>query len=218
MARHRTLESALRTCSRKMCRRVDLAGVSLQSTIPTEIGAVRGVTELDLHSTGVHGSIPTELGRLTQVTFLYLYANALVGTIPTEIAGLQALKRMRVGSNPELCTRPTSQLPTALLPRQLPPCPPPPPPAPPHPPSPVPISALPPAGTGSSPQDQQRLTRAFLGLGLACALAGSVLCAALAVRHWRLLRPSSTIGNRRLGDEPLDEQNDELLIDEGGAS
>ena len=62
------------------------------STIPTEIGLLTQLTALKMHGNDLQGTIPTEIGLLsTQLVELYLYRNKLVGTIPTEIQLLSNL-------------------------------------------------------------------------------------------------------------------------------
>lgn len=58
------------------------------TTIPTELGWLTGLTELRLAANSLNGTIPTEIGLLTNLETVTLQLNFLTGTIPTEIGKL----------------------------------------------------------------------------------------------------------------------------------
>ena len=63
----------------------------LSGTIPSEIGLLTSLKELDLRSTGVAGPIPEELFSLTKLEALYLGNTRLSGTISSKIGQLSSL-------------------------------------------------------------------------------------------------------------------------------
>jgi Leucine-rich repeat (LRR) protein len=67
---------------------IDLQSNGLTGTIPTELGLLTGLMNLELPFNELTGTIPTELGLLTALTFLDLEVNALTGIIPSELGML----------------------------------------------------------------------------------------------------------------------------------
>ena len=53
--------------------------------MPTELGLLLELTDLDLRGLYLNGTIPTELGLLSKLEYVYLSENELTGTIPTEL-------------------------------------------------------------------------------------------------------------------------------------
>ena len=70
---------------------LDLGITSLEGTIPTELGNLSALTFLQLHSTGITGTIPTELGLLTALSTLALYDSNIEGFIPEELGSFAAV-------------------------------------------------------------------------------------------------------------------------------
>jgi Leucine-rich repeat (LRR) protein len=75
-------------------------------TIPSQLGELTGLVELDLGSNQISGTIPTELGRLTKLATLDLgnqvsetREKTLTGTIPTELGKLTALTGLQFWYN-----------------------------------------------------------------------------------------------------------------------
>ena len=62
--------------------------ISLVSTIPSEIGGLLSLQNLQLFNTGISGMIPTEIGGLLSLQNLQLYNTGISGMIPTEIGSL----------------------------------------------------------------------------------------------------------------------------------
>ena len=80
-------------------RDINLANNALTGTIPPEIGLLKNLTELDLANNTLTGTIPPEIGLLKNLTELDLANNALTGTIPSEIGLLKNLEIL------DLCKR-----------------------------------------------------------------------------------------------------------------
>ncbi|KAK3255466.1 hypothetical protein CYMTET_35351, partial [Cymbomonas tetramitiformis] len=65
----------------------------LFGTLPSELGELTALTELDLYQNYLSGTLPTELGRLTNLQLMALDSNQLTGTLPTQLGRIQALTR-----------------------------------------------------------------------------------------------------------------------------
>ena len=78
---------------------LDLAGNALTGSIPTQLGSLTKLQWLDLHDNQLSGSIPVELGSLTKLESLKLHRNALTGSIPTQLGSLTALTRLDLYDN-----------------------------------------------------------------------------------------------------------------------
>jgi Leucine-rich repeat (LRR) protein len=70
-------------CEAKNMTTLYLHKNSLQSNIPTCLGALTNVVYLELHDNSLTGLIPEALCDLTELTWLFLHANSLHGTIPS---------------------------------------------------------------------------------------------------------------------------------------
>ena len=79
--------------------RLNLWGLKLTGTIPTELGELTSLQFLRLDRNSLSGTIPSELGNLTNLTEMYLWNNELSGTIPSELGNLTKLTRMDPYSN-----------------------------------------------------------------------------------------------------------------------
>lgn len=78
---------------------IQLNNNSLNGTIPSEIGDLIHLTNLQMVSNELSGSIPVEIGNLTSLTHLNLSLNELSGSIPDEIGNLSSLFYLRFTSN-----------------------------------------------------------------------------------------------------------------------
>ncbi|KAF5742345.1 putative receptor protein kinase [Tripterygium wilfordii] len=78
---------------------LDLDGLSLEGTLPPELGKLRHLRSLVLCRNNFFGGIPKELGGLTKLELLDLRENNLSGLIPTEIGGMLSLKRLLLCDN-----------------------------------------------------------------------------------------------------------------------
>ncbi len=76
-----------------------LAENGLQGPLPESLGALPGLTTLDLTGNRLTGPIPAPLGDLTALTFLDLSHNRLTGPIPAPLGRLSRLRVLRLGHN-----------------------------------------------------------------------------------------------------------------------
>ncbi|CAI5513375.1 unnamed protein product [Closterium sp. Naga37s-1] len=67
--------------------------------IPPSIGALIGLTHLDLDNNALTGSIPPTISRLTRLLYLDLSYNQLSGSIPTAIDGLLSITELNFRNN-----------------------------------------------------------------------------------------------------------------------
>ena len=72
----------------------------LSGEIPTELGSLTNLVELDLSSNGLTGAIPSELGNLTNLKVLNLGDTQLTGEIPAELGELIELEDLFLGGSP----------------------------------------------------------------------------------------------------------------------
>eukprot|EP01036_Dinobryon_divergens_P031783 gene31783-41249_t len=80
-------------------RELNLAHNNLRGSIPAEIGNLTALTTLRLERNKLTGSIPVEIGNLTALTTLHLERNQFTGLIPAEIGNLAALERLHLERN-----------------------------------------------------------------------------------------------------------------------
>ena len=71
----------------------------LSGSIPTELGSLTSLTELDLSVNDLSGSIPSQLGSLTSVAVLNLSYNGLTGAIPGGLGSMAALEELWLNDN-----------------------------------------------------------------------------------------------------------------------
>ena len=64
---------------------------SLTGTIPTEIGNLTNLSNLDFGDNHLTGSVPSEIGNLTNLKSILIQENRLSGTIPEAIGNLPLL-------------------------------------------------------------------------------------------------------------------------------
>ena len=72
---------------------------NLTGTLPTALGSLTGLIDLDLAANELTGSIPTQLGSLTKLQWLDLHDNQLSGSIPVELGDLAALEYLFLADN-----------------------------------------------------------------------------------------------------------------------
>ncbi|MFC2126154.1 T9SS type A sorting domain-containing protein [Bacteroidota bacterium] len=72
---------------------------NLVGSIPTSIGDLTALTDMNLGQNSLSGSIPSQIGNLTSLVDLDLHANQISGTIPAEIGNLTGLESLDLGSN-----------------------------------------------------------------------------------------------------------------------
>lgn len=78
---------------------LNLSNNNLSGTIPSTIGNLTNLTQLQLFNNQLSGSIPTQMGNLTNLTSLGLENNSLSGTLPTSISNLTILSSLTLSGN-----------------------------------------------------------------------------------------------------------------------
>lgn len=78
---------------------LEARGNRLDGTIPTEIAKLSYLKVLSIRENLITGTIPIEIGALTALEVLQLRQNLLVSTIPTEIGLLTMLTDMNIRDN-----------------------------------------------------------------------------------------------------------------------
>ncbi|ESR59470.1 hypothetical protein CICLE_v10014554mg [Citrus x clementina] len=78
---------------------LDLYDNSLPGTIPAEIGSLRNLLKLDLTNNILNGSIPLEFGNLKDLDELRLQGNKLDGLIPSSVGNLTNLTSLNLSLN-----------------------------------------------------------------------------------------------------------------------
>ena len=68
-----------------------LFGNRLTGPIPSSVGLLSGMLQLNLHGNLLASTIPTELGQLNRMNWLSVEGNNLSGTIPSELGLLTSL-------------------------------------------------------------------------------------------------------------------------------
>lgn len=90
----------------------------LNGTLPTEVGGLVSLTELELYSNpDLYGTIPTEVGQLTNLKSLQLHKTSISGTIPTELGHLTQLNELLIDGTNLKGTMPSEVC--AMWPQQL---------------------------------------------------------------------------------------------------
>ncbi|KAK4256313.1 hypothetical protein QN277_009195 [Acacia crassicarpa] len=86
--------------SGKVCHvtNIQMTGVNLSGSIPSEFGFLIHLQRLDLTRNYLNGSIPTSLARLPLVS-LHLSGNPISGSIPNEIGEITTLKELHLKDN-----------------------------------------------------------------------------------------------------------------------
>ena len=78
---------------------LDLAENRLTGAIPSELGNLSNLTALTLASNQLTGAMPVELGNLANLTVLTLASNQLTGAIPSELGNLANLEELTLAGN-----------------------------------------------------------------------------------------------------------------------
>ncbi len=80
-------------------KKLHLGRNSLRGTIPAQIGQLQDLETLILAYNDLSGTIPREISQLGNLTSLHLQGNMLAGTIPPEIGQLSNLEVLRLDEN-----------------------------------------------------------------------------------------------------------------------
>jgi len=72
---------------------------TISGTIPTEMGSLSSLEEVNLSNNALSGTIPKEVGTLKHLTNLVLDSNELTGPIPAEITSLLGLTTLILSNN-----------------------------------------------------------------------------------------------------------------------
>ncbi|KAG6683271.1 hypothetical protein I3842_12G004300 [Carya illinoinensis] len=80
-------------------RTIKLRNNNLSGTIPTEIGCLKRLRNLDLSHNKLKGTIPTQISELTDLEYLDLSANHLYGEIPVSLISLHFLRVFSIANN-----------------------------------------------------------------------------------------------------------------------
>ena len=78
--------------------RLALPGKGLGGTVPSQLGELSMLTDLNLRTNGLSGQIPIDLGDLSNLVRLNLHTNQLTGPIP-DLGGLTGLEEMYLARN-----------------------------------------------------------------------------------------------------------------------
>ena len=80
-------------------RNLQLINNNLTGSIPTQLGNLTEMIQLDLHHNELSGSIPAALGNLSNLEYLALRANELSGPIPAALGNLSKLATLDIYLN-----------------------------------------------------------------------------------------------------------------------
>ncbi|KAL2337488.1 hypothetical protein Fmac_011934 [Flemingia macrophylla] len=79
--------------------RLELSGLRLKGSIPSEIGSLKKLVHLDLSSNCLHGELPSSLSSLTQLETLNISNNFLTGVIPPILGQLKNMTLLSLDLN-----------------------------------------------------------------------------------------------------------------------
>jgi hypothetical protein len=68
----------------------------LTGSIPSSIGSIRNLANINLISNAITGTLPTELGMLQRLQYLTLYDNKLTGPLPSELGLVTTLESILI--------------------------------------------------------------------------------------------------------------------------
>jgi hypothetical protein len=97
------------TCFNGTVVDIELGNKGFAGSIPSEIGLMTALTQLDLSHNDIGGFIPEELYRLTDLEYLFLYQNKLTGTISSSAGNWWNMSHLHLSHN-----QLTGSIPSAL--------------------------------------------------------------------------------------------------------
>lgn len=83
----------------RMSSYLNLELMSINGTLPTELGRMTNLLELTVSGNLLKGTIPTELGGMRSLSLLDINTNGITGTIPSELGKLQAMEQISFAEN-----------------------------------------------------------------------------------------------------------------------
>ena len=87
------------TCSSGSVTVISLQTLSLTGSLPTSIGSLVKLKNIDICCNSIGGTIPSSIGFLTAISDLSIGANKFVGTIPSTIGYMSSLTDMFFDTN-----------------------------------------------------------------------------------------------------------------------
>lgn len=81
---------------------LDIVECEMGGSLPSTLGLLTDLTNLQVSAAGLGSSLPSQLGNLSKLTSLVLPDNRFTGSIPTELAGIPSLTHFRIEQNPDL--------------------------------------------------------------------------------------------------------------------
>ena len=78
---------------------IDLFGNNLTGNMPSDLGNLENLEDLNLGFNNLTGTIPPELGNLQNLEHLHLRLNGLTGSIPPELGSLESLLNLNLSRN-----------------------------------------------------------------------------------------------------------------------
>ena len=87
------------TCTMDRVTGLDLTGIGIYDSIPTELEFLTNLDSLILQGNALTGPIPPELGNLSNLTSLNISFNQLTGSIPSELGNLTDLIQLGLSRN-----------------------------------------------------------------------------------------------------------------------
>ena len=76
-----------------------LQGTELSGIIPSTIGQLRKLADLQLQENQLSGSLPSEIGQMESIKEINVGNNSLTGTVPTELGQLENLDSLLLDAN-----------------------------------------------------------------------------------------------------------------------
>jgi len=72
---------------------------NLVGPLPSELGVLSNLIELQLYDNSLYGNIPNGLGGMSSLQYFYMHRNQLTGSIPSDFGNLSSLTRLYLSDN-----------------------------------------------------------------------------------------------------------------------